>query len=498
MSILGKIILWFFGSIVAFAIVYLLIELITSIRKKRLAAPHLALINHENPEVREAAIMALGEIGHKSAVPALIKALNDPNSSVRAAAAQALGKIHDQESLPGLTQTAIHDEVAQVRFASVEALRLIGRIYENYIERSSYLHSIIDAQRSQELALLIDRYILPSLMMGLKDEDSFIQEVCALALANLGIPEPAIETMRASRGVLPDIVQFSAYYPEEILAKRQYRLHVFAHLEDETVEIEKEIDRIRLWVGDRIFKAKRARQAAPIVRGMSIGVVPESEEIRFSPPISTQQWNGKRVWFQFDFQAPQPAANPIQVRVSIQVAGIEIAHIPIVFKFAGEKTRPPIFENPLAAAKYQSKTATIYQNIFISYSRKDREIVEACRLAQLAIGNDVFVDTYSIRSGANWRAVLAQAIDLADIFQLFWSKSSAASENVRDEWDYALKYRCPETRCIDFIRPVYWEQPIPVKPPAELGHLNFKYLPLKSRFAEKRTKKLGNTVATAG
>jgi hypothetical protein len=149
MSILGKIILWFFGSIVAFAIVYLLIELITSIRKKRLAAPHLALINHENPEVREAAIMALGDIGHKSAVPALIKALNDPNSSVRAAAAQALGKIHDQESLPGLTQTAIHDEVAQVRFASVEALRLIGRIYENYIVLQRNIRSCHNAEVSQ-------------------------------------------------------------------------------------------------------------------------------------------------------------------------------------------------------------------------------------------------------------------------------------------------------------------------------------------------------------
>jgi hypothetical protein len=116
----------------------------------------------------------------------------------------------------------------------------------------------------------------------------------------------------------------------------------------------------------------------------------------------------------------------------------------------------------------------------VSYSRKDAAVAEAFRLAQLALGNEVFMDTYSIRTGENWQAALAKAIDTADIFQLFWSAHAAESPNVHDEWDYALKYRCPNTRCADFIRPVYWEQPLPVPPPPELGHLNFRFVPLKS------------------
>jgi hypothetical protein len=174
------------------------------------------------------------------------------------------------------------------------------------------------------------------------------------------------------------------------------------------------------------------------------------------------------------------------------VEGVEIAHIKFSMQLERGRTHPVVsgrkLENPLAEAKLDSQTSAIYQKIFVSYSRRDREVVEAYRFAQLALGNDVFVDTYSIRSGENWRAALAKAIDTADVFQLFWSKHSAASPNVRDEWDYALKYKCPKTRCADFIRPVYWVDPMPISPPQELSHLNFKYIPLKERFKHEEGK----------
>ncbi|MDQ7027464.1 MAG: toll/interleukin-1 receptor domain-containing protein [Anaerolineae bacterium] len=86
------------------------------------------------------------------------------------------------------------------------------------------------------------------------------------------------------------------------------------------------------------------------------------------------------------------------------------------------------------------------------------------------------MDSYSIRSGEHWQAALATAIDESDIFQLFWSENSSTSTNVRHEWDYALKYKCADNHCVGFIRPVYWQQPLP-PPPPELGHLNFRFVP---------------------
>ena len=135
-------------------------------------------------------------------------------------------------------------------------------------------------------------------------------------------------------------------------------------------------------------------------------------------------------------------------------------------------------KNPLAVAKFGTHTTVPYQLIFVSYSRSDSRVVEMYRRVQQAVGNEVFMDTYSIRAGEEWHAALALGIDTADVFQLFWSKNSAESLAVKDEWNYALAYRCPKTRGVGFIRPIYWTLPMPAPPPEELRHLNFRYVPL--------------------
>jgi hypothetical protein len=165
------------------------------------------------------------------------------------------------------------------------------------------------------------------------------------------------------------------------------------------------------------------------------------------------------------------------VRISVMVSGIEIAHINcamnIVQTIQQHQEQP---DNPLRAARLATKTAKLYDRIFVSYSRRDTQVAEAYRLAQMAIGNDVFMDSYSIRVGEDWRAALATAIDEANIFQLFWSSNAAESENVQHEWDYALKYKCPDQHCVSFIRPVFWDKPMP-QPPEPLSHLNFRFVP---------------------
>ncbi len=85
------------------------------------------------------------------------------------------------------------------------------------------------------------------------------------------------------------------------------------------------------------------------------------------------------------------------------------------------------------------------------------------------------MDTESLRSGEDWQAGLARAIDRADILQLFWSQNAARSRNVRDEWEYALESRGDDARGAHFIRPVYWQKPI-AEVPDELPHLHFHFM----------------------
>ena len=109
------------------------------------------------------------------------------------------------------------------------------------------------------------------------------------------------------------------------------------------------------------------------------------------------------------------------------------------------------------------------EDIFISYSHKDSEVVLACKKAYEALGFNVLIDIDTLRSGQIWNEELMHMIDRATIFQLFWSQNSCQSKYCRQEWEYALKQNIK-----DFIRPVYWKIPMP-DPPEELGKYHFKY-----------------------
>lgn len=285
-------------------------------------------------------------------------------------------------------------------------------------------------------------------------------------------------------------VHFTAFYPNETEAERLHSLYVYAHLPDAVNSISQDVQQFRDKLGNTTPLSKIAKQWANLPEGTLITVVPECEDVEFEPVSITKKWSGSWKRFEFDFT---PSINLIGetllVRVSIQVCGLEIACIKLSVEVEANVVKAdnsisaarimgqPAIQNPLAAAKLARQTARIYQKIFISYSRQDTQVVEAYRQAQLALGNEVFMDTYSIRSGENWRAALAEAIDSADIFQLFWSENAITSENIRDEWRYAIIYRCPDTRCDSFIRPIFWKKPVP-PPPPELSHLNFRYIEL--------------------
>jgi hypothetical protein len=280
-----------------------------------------------------------------------------------------------------------------------------------------------------------------------------------------------------------DTVQFTAYYPRETQANTRYLFLLYAHTEEAFEKVADDIEKFRDELGNIVPPPKTAKQTTQISLNTPITVVPECDQIEFDPPSLTKKWGGEWTRFGFDFRPTQAmSGDTLFVRVSIQIATVEVAHInsavEVIEEKAGSDQHIDEMENPLAEAKLNSSTSELYQSIFISYSRKDKNVVKVYKLVQEAVGNIAFMDTYNIRAGEDWRSALALAIDKADIFQLFWSDNSAGSPNVRDEWEYALEHKCPENRCVGFIRPVCWNDPIKPLPPQELGHLNFKYVPL--------------------
>jgi len=100
----------------------------------------VTLLQHKDERIRIAAAWALGEIGNREAVPALMTALEDRKSpALRQQAADALGRIGDTLAVNGLIR-ALGDREREVRREAADALRKIGtpeaaKAYENWLRR---------------------------------------------------------------------------------------------------------------------------------------------------------------------------------------------------------------------------------------------------------------------------------------------------------------------------------------------------------------------------
>jgi len=147
--------------------------------------------------------------------------------------------------------------------------------------------------------------------------------------------------------------------------------------------------------------------------------------------------------------------------IDVYVDELPVATMRVSINFGAEsQRRGPISDN-----------AAWFEEIFASYAREDIKLVEHLKKRYAALGLNLFIDVEDLQVGVKWRPELFRQIDSSDLFQLFWSSNSKASKNVEVEWRHALQVQ--RYNGGRFIRPVYWEQPMPT-PPSELADLNFR------------------------
>jgi hypothetical protein len=75
--------------------------------------------------------------------------------------------------------------------------------------------------------------------------------------------------------------------------------------------------------------------------------------------------------------------------------------------------------------------------VFISYSRRDSEVVESIVSQLEAEGIEAWLDREDIKPGKQWRKQIVEAIDTAEAFILHLSPDSGASDNVLKELNLA-------------------------------------------------------------
>ena len=271
--------------------------------------------------------------------------------------------------------------------------------------------------------------------------------------------------------------QFTVYRPNKIQPQKLYRLLAYAHLSESEPNsnqpdpIEQIKEDVKQTLGEvaRDYRPVTEDSQQPIPRQGEISFVPSVPGIEFMPRSCTFRWDGSVHREEFGITASREFdGRRARGSMSVFWGAILVAEINLCIEIDSASAAEPTFE--------REPPSRPYRRIFPSYARKDLEIVEQIKEYAQITGDKYLQDLLELRAGENWKDWMKQAIESADIFQLFWSSNSMRSANVKLEWQHALSLAKP-----NFIRPTYWENPFPEStaenlPPAELRDLHFQHV----------------------
>jgi HEAT repeat protein len=173
------------------------VDVLTSLGKPAVE-PLIAELEDDDPLVRRQAAQGLGEIKDPRAVEPLIDLLNDGDSLVRRHAAKALGRIKDVRAVSPLIEVLnAKDEQPHVRMAAAEALGWIGErdAVEALVSGLKDPHWIVQSRAAIALGRMRDSRAVEPLISALTDEDALVRGCAADALGKIK-DSRAIEPLR--------------------------------------------------------------------------------------------------------------------------------------------------------------------------------------------------------------------------------------------------------------------------------------------------------------
>lgn len=281
--------------------------------------------------------------------------------------------------------------------------------------------------------------------------------------------EEAIPDPRKVKAEPPttESIEFTVCHPHELRPKDWYTLLAYVHFPQARKMVDSDCkERLK----EEISYGRRSEKATQeIARGSEILIVPELPGCRFNPDyhrlLCVEDWH--RAEFRVQASPDLPGYHlgmPVTGRVSYYLESVLVGEVAICALFS--ETAEIAGSKPLTPS-----SAKPYEAIFVSYAYEDSEIVEILGRAYKAIGMAFLRDVEVLRSGEQWNSRLLQLIENADIFQLYWSEAARKSTYVEQEWQHALAQNKE-----NFIRPVYWQRPMP-EPPRELAGLHFAFYP---------------------
>ena len=269
-------------------------------------------------------------------------------------------------------------------------------------------------------------------------------------------------------------VRFTVYRPAHVPRHRWSWLLVFAHTgergdDDPLAEVERQAAAV---LGDQAgsYGTLSTDSTGPLRRGSTVLVEPWLDGATFNPATVEFRW--EEPVHRADFRFRMGDGGPATARggVRIFVGAVLVGEVALTVR-VGEAEAAP---HPLRTSTRR------FRKVFASYSHADTEVVEAVANAVRLLGDEYLIDAHELRSGEDWQQRIGQLIEDADVFQLFWSSNALRSRHVLAECRHALSLQRE-----GFIRPVYWQEPLPQDPerdlpPTPIRRLHFSRLAAES------------------
>jgi hypothetical protein len=266
-----------------------------------------------------------------------------------------------------------------------------------------------------------------------------------------------------------ETVQFTVYRRSAIQPERPYPLLVYAHLTDHRPGEPDPVQEVQVDAGRKLggstegFRQVSEDSGYPVAREGELRFAPHMEGVTFTPPERRFLWAQRMHCESFEMRADRSLHGRVaRGAVSVFNGNLLLAEVQLTIKV----------DRDAVDSRQEEIHARPYRRIFACYSHRDTAIVDEFESHAAATGDRYLRDVVSLRSGEVWDHGLLKMIKEADVFQLFWSWNALSSPLVREEWRQALALNRPH-----FIRPVYWEEPLPEQgdlPPAELRRLHFQ------------------------
>jgi type VI secretion system protein ImpA len=345
------------------------------------------------------------------------------------------------------------------------------------------LDAVLDRRfgRAAARALQIQQALedIAALVAGILNDKGWVEASADGAPATGAVVQGAPAATAPGPPYLDENVQFTVYRPQVVQPERWYSMLAFAHLSERRPDTEErepdpieEVERQARQILGEQFDAYRdvsEDSAHAIPREGELTFVPQMEGVEFNPKARSFLWDEPVHREEFRLRASR-AVDGRTVRGSLTVflGHILLAEVSIGIRVVSQ---PRATVTPLPP---QRDRAVPYRKIFPSYSHKDAAIVVQFERYAAALGDEYLRDVTHLRAGEVWNKRLQALIREADVFQLFWSWNSMRSPFVGDEWQYALSLDRER-----FVRPTYWEEPLPSAPaenlpPEVLQRLHFQ------------------------